>query len=131
MSYSPKKGSFRDILCRWIATKDSEGGVTMDEAAKHFQSHSYSMVSSAIFTLKHLGALAENEGVYQLSGKVRGNYGLDVPVVEAPVPELKVRAFKPWSGKFSFANAPRREPIRDGMSFMSGSAGFQIVGYRI
>lgn len=35
---------------------------------------------------------------------------------------------KPWSGKFSFANAPRREPIRE-VSSLNGGIGFNY-GYQ-
>lgn len=125
MSYAPKKGSLRDIICKWIAEQPKNfEGVTMDEAAKRFPAYHYNSVSSAIFTLKHLGALVEDDGVYQLSDKVKPHYGIYVEPVEEPEPEPSVRAFKPWSGRFSFTNAPRREPIRE-VSFLSASGAYQ------
>lgn len=131
MSYKPKKGSLRDRICTWIAAQPKNfEGVTMEEVTKHFGAYRYGTVRDSVFQLKYLKALVEDDGVYQLSNKLKPHYGIYVAPVIAQEPEAPVRTFKDWTGKYSFVNALRREPIREDVSFLNGSSGFQTLGYR-
>lgn len=126
MSYKPARGSLRDLLCAWIA--ENAEGITSHEATKRFEHINTSTVTAALFTLKHFGALVEDDGVYQLSNKLKPHYGIEVEEQPAPV-ELPVCAFKPWTGKYDPKNALRREPIREDVRFLNGSSGF-AYGFR-
>lgn len=131
MSYKPKKGSLRDRICTWMAAQPKQfEGVTMEEVTKHFGAYRYGTVRDSVFQLKYLKALVEDDGVYQLSDKVRPHYGIEVEQVEPAQIEVSVRMFKDWTGKHDPKNALRREQIRENMSFINGSSGFQVLGYR-
>lgn len=135
MSYLPKKGSLRDRVCKVLAER---GPMAMHEITKVFIGERNHTISSAVFQLKFHKALVEDNGVYELSDFVRPHYGLTeagkVPAPKAKdeslVPPRDATQFnKPWSGKFSLSNAPRREPIRDDVSFKTGSVGFPVGLY--
>lgn len=122
MTYFPKKGSLRDRVCQ-VMIKHGEP-MSARQIADIFKGERASSVFTAVNQLKFYGALSLDKGFYELLPHTLQHYGVEV---EMPVKEEIVAApkasFKPWPGKFSFANAPRREPIRDA-SFLNGSIGF-------
>lgn len=122
MTYFPKKDSLRDRVCR-VMIKHGEP-MSARQIADIFKGERASSVFTAVNQLKFYGALALDKGFYSLLPHTLQHYGVEIemPVKEDVVP-AKTATFNPWSGKYSFANAMRREPIRE-VSFLNGGIGF-------
>lgn len=124
--YLPKKDSLRERICRSIL---NHGPMEMDQIIDTFQGERGDMVKKAVFQLKFHKALEESsEGGYSLTEHVKVHYGV-LPAREKPEPEIPVRAWKDWSGKYDPLNGLRREEIRRDIGFKTGSIGFPI-GYQ-
>lgn len=89
----------------------------------------YDAVRGALAGERNMGMLKFEDGVWSLESGVES---LLAPVERKPVekyvgevvqPRDSSLNSKPWSGRFSLANAPRREPIRD-ISFKTAGQAF-------
>lgn len=129
----PGKTSIAYKVCALLRDSD---GMTISEICAGLVGHTPKAARVVIFRAHEEGFIEVNaRGEYSLSRIMQRHLDqcerTDKPKAKGQiVPARTAPDFKPLSAKNMPSLALLREPIRTGMSFINGSSGFQVLGYR-
>jgi hypothetical protein len=117
----PPRSSISENICLILMRNTSK---TRTEISQLMNKTSRMGIDRNLNLLVDAGLVLQQGRRFFLCDELRAHYE-KASLVPEVVMDTK---FKPWSGKYSIANAVRREPIRE-VGFINGSSGFAPTNY--
>lgn len=123
----PTPGSIADKVGHYLHENEGADYRTLRNAVQD-KGHSMTASISVIREMVEERQIIDHKGTFLLCDRLRKHYDYCNKPVEPYVGEVvqprdSSLNSKPWTGRFSFTNAPRREPIRD-ISFKTAGQAF-------